>query len=62
MDVGNNTDESVYLCDGATKYEMRLYGQLAWWLDGVVQVFVGLIGLAGNSIAVPVLLSKKLNR
>ena len=51
-----------YVCEGATEKEMRLYGQVTWWMDGVVQVIVGLTGLAGNSVAVPVLLSKNLNR
>ena len=35
---------------------------LAWWMDGLVQIIMGLVGLAGNSMAVPILLSKKLNR
>jgi len=58
----NVTQEPIYECTGATEDEMKLYYQLAWWMDGVVQVVMGLIGLAGNFIAIPVLLSKKLNR
>lgn len=57
-----SNQSSIYECSGATKEEMDLYYRLAWWLDGVVQVAMGLIGLMGNSVAIPILLSKKLNR
>lgn len=51
-----------YECSGATEKEMDLYYDLAWWLDGVIQVIMGLVGLVGNFTAIPILLSKKLNR
>ena len=49
-------------CPGASDAEMELYIELKWWMDGVIQLVIGLIGIAGNTIAVPVLLSKKLSR
>ena len=55
-------DNITIECPGATDEEMVLYFKMSWWLDGVVQVAMGMMGLVGNSIAVPVLLSKKLNR
>ena len=59
----NNTSNSIpHECPGATDEELQLYYELAWWLDGVVQIIMGLVGLAGNSMAIPILLSKKLNR
>ena len=55
-------NETTFICSGATDQEMELYYKMAWWLDGVVQVVMGLIGLLGNCVAIPILLSKKLNR
>ena len=54
--------DEEYNCTGATDEEMATYIRIAWWLDGVVQVAMGLLGLAGNLIAVPVLLSKRINK
>ena len=61
--AANNSSTSIpFECSGATEEEIQLYYELAWWLDGVVQIIMGLVGLAGNFLAVPILLSKKLNR
>lgn len=57
-----DTNSTAHVCSGATDQEMELYYNMAWWLDGVVQVVMGLVGLLGNSVAIPILLSKKLNR
>ncbi len=62
MNVTEIENTEPYECSGATDQEMKLYNQLAFWLDGIVQVAMGLVGLAGNSTAIPILLSKKLNR
>jgi hypothetical protein len=32
-------NETVYECLGPSKEDMKLYGKLAWWMDGVIQVF-----------------------
>lgn len=61
MDIQEETN-LTHVCSGATDKEMELYYNMAWWLDGVVQVAIGLVGLLGNSVAIPILLSKKLNR
>ena len=58
----SNLTTMTHVCSGATDQEMELYYNMAWWLDGVVQVVMGLVGLLGNSVAIPILLSKKLNR
>ena len=58
-DPGNSTSVP---CPGASDEEMELYKELAWWMDGVIQIVMGVIGIAGNSIAIPILLSKKLSR
>ena len=50
------------LCPGASDAEMELYIELKWWMDGVFQIVIGLTGIAGNTIAMPILLSKKLSR
>ena len=57
-----SNNSTIYECSGATDEEMKLYYILVWWLDGVVQIAMGLVGLVGNSMAIPILLSKKLNR
>jgi len=31
-------NETVYECLGPSKEDMKLYGKLAWWMDGVIQV------------------------
>ena len=49
-------------CPGASDAEMDQVIELTWWMDGVIQIVIGLIGIVGNSIAIPVLLSKKLSR
>jgi len=59
--MASNNSSSVYECSGASDEEIQLYYSLAWWMDGLVQIIMGLVGLAGNSMAVPILLSKKLN-
>ncbi len=31
-------NETVYECLGPSREDMELYSQLAWWMDGVIQV------------------------
>ena len=79
---------TAYPCDGASDEEMALYGECAYWLDGIgqvregatnqgrkrdsqkatgslrdfcFQILIGCTGFIGNCMAVPVLVSKKLN-
>lgn len=58
---GPLTAAPPYPCHGATAEEMELYNQLAYSLDGVGQIIIGLTGIIGNCMAIPVLMSKKLN-
>ena len=82
------TATAAYPCDGASDEEMALYGECAYWLDGIgqvregatnqgrkrdsqkatgslryfcFQILIGCTGFIGNCMAVPVLVSKKLN-
>ena len=57
--VLNSTTE-VYHCDVVESNNADAK-EIGWWMDGVVQIIVACMGLAGNSLAVPVLLSKKLS-
>jgi hypothetical protein len=34
----NESNETVYQCIGPSKEAVKIYGILAWWMDGVVQV------------------------
>lgn len=31
-------NETTYECLGPSREDMELYGKLAWWMDGVIQV------------------------
>ena len=57
----DNVSAQPYPCNGATEEEMELYNHLAYSLDGLAQIFIGLTGIIGNCMAIPVLMSKKLN-
>ncbi len=34
----NESNDTVYQCIGPSKEAVKIYGILAWWMDGVVQV------------------------
>ena len=51
-----------YKCDVVVTDESTHASNLQqWWMEGVIQIGVACLGLAGNSLAIPVLLSGKLN-
>ena len=51
-----------YKCDVVVTDESTHASNLQqWWMEGVIQTGVACLGLAGNSLAIPVLLSGKLN-
>ena len=56
----NNTTESFH-CVQTSEEEELLFKKLAYAIDGVGHIIVGLIGIIGNSLAIPVLISKRLN-
>lgn len=52
---------SELLCrDGSTKEEYELYDTVSWWMEGVIQIVINIIGIIANFVAIPVLLSRKL--
>lgn len=63
----NLTDPTIetstvpYPCHGATQEEIDLYDDLVYWLDGIGQIIIGCTGIIGNCMAVPILISRKLN-
>ena len=49
------------LCrDGSTVDDLKLYETISWWMEGVIQIVINIIGIIANCIAIPVLLSRKL--
>jgi hypothetical protein len=56
----SGTNVSEYICSGVTNEELRFFGQLSFWIGGIVQAIICLIGLCANAISIPVLRSKTL--
>ena len=46
--------------DGSTVEDLELYETVSWWMEGIIQIIVNIIGIIANCIAIPVLLSRKL--
>ena len=52
---------SEVLCrDGSTAEDLALYETISWWMEGVIQIVINVIGIIANLLAIPVLLSRKL--
>ena len=52
---------SELMCrDGSTTEDIELYQKISWWMEGVIQIIINIIGIIANCIAIPVLLSRKL--
>ena len=58
----NLTQATEILCrDGSTLEELELYdNHIGWWMEGIIQIIVNIIGIIANCVAIPVLLSRKL--
>ena len=54
------SSSQVFCRDGATLDDLELYETLSWWMEGVIQIVINVIGIIANCIAIPVLLSRKL--
>ncbi len=39
----------------------ELVSEIAWWLEGVMQIILGCLGFVANSVAIPILLSKEMS-
>jgi hypothetical protein len=59
-DPVNISSMDTYQCSGASNEELRFFGQLSFWIGGVVQTIICLIGLCANTISIPVLRSKQM--
>ena len=59
MDVNNSS--SNVTCDPLTEGEIELYTRVSWWVDGLLEILVGSIGLLANGLAIPILLSRAMN-
>ena len=46
--------------DGLSLDDLSLYEEVSWWIEGVIQIVINVIGIIANCIAIPVLLSRKL--
>ena len=46
--------------DGSSLDDLRLYEAVSWWIEGVIQIVINVIGIIANCVAIPVLLSRKL--
>ena len=51
----------VLCSDGSTQEELGLYEVIGWWMEGVIQIVINILGIIANCVAIPVLLSRKLN-
>ena len=56
-----STGQTSFQCSGATDEELEQLSVIKWWTEGVAQVVICVVGICGNSLSVPVLLSKPLN-
>ena len=59
MNASNAT--SKYECEDPYPNQKEILSSVSWWLDGFIQIIIGCMGFAGNTIAIPVLSSRKLS-
>ena len=52
---------SKYECEDPYPNQKEILSSVSWWLDGFIQIIIGCMGFAGNTIAIPVLSSRKLS-
>ena len=52
---------SKYECEEPYPNQKEILSSVSWWLDGFIQIIIGCMGFAGNTIAIPVLSSRKLS-
>ena len=52
--------EEVCCRDGCTLDDLKLYETISFWMEGVIQIVINIIGIIANCVAIPVLLSRKL--
>jgi hypothetical protein len=61
IDFNEMNDSPGQTCtDGATLEEMDIFDVASWIVEGILVVVINFLGLIANSIAIPVLLSRRL--
>jgi len=40
--------------------ELDYFDQVSWWIEGIIQLIICIIGMFANLVAIPILLSKPL--
>ena len=40
---------------------MEMYLSVAWWVEGVAQITLGVFGFVANAVAIPILLSREMS-
>ena len=65
MNVNNTTlfdeNQSSPICEEPSESAVRIYENVAWLFESVLQTGVGLAGIMANSLAVPILCSKEMS-
>ena len=56
----SSTSEGPYQCTGVTQDQLAYFKSISFWISGVSQLIICLIGICINLIAIPVLKSKAL--
>ena len=59
-DGDESEPEPVVDCDPVSDETKQFLFRLEFWLEGVVVMSIGFVGLLGNSVAIPLLFSKNL--
>ncbi|CAB4063231.1 unnamed protein product [Lepeophtheirus salmonis] len=45
-----NISEEAYICSGATAEEIQHFTRIDWWIQGLLQLIICIIGLTGNTV------------
>ena len=59
--ISSLLNTTSYQCEEPYPDQGEIVSKVAWWLEGFTQIIIGCMGFAGNTIAIPVLSSRKLN-
>ena len=58
---GTSSITTNYSCSGSTDDQLAFFAVYNFWSGGVVNAIICLVGLAGNTISIPVLMSKAMD-
>ena len=60
FNASGNGNETSYQCTGATYDELKIYSYFSFWIGGIFQLVVCLIGFVANTLSIPVLRAREL--